>query len=275
MHITEESYCVKNIYSATDSKPARSKTIAFDLDETIGSFADLYSIWTMVGREYQTQQIFDEIMDLYPEFLRVGILSVLEFISSKIEMGECLPIYIYTNNQCEDQSWIERLVNYLRRRISISGKCPLFASPICAFKVKNRRIEPNRTTKEKTYDDFVRCSMLKRPEVCFVDDLYHEKMDHRRVYYIQPPPYFHGLSYKQVVDRYLTSNLWRKIHPDQSPPNINQHIEKISAEVLKKEQEITSKIMYYVREFFFVSSRRHFTRKRQKMWRGGLTKKKR
>jgi hypothetical protein len=323
---TASADLAKTIYNAAERKPSRSKAVAFDLDETLGSFADLHSIWTMIGREHQTQKIFDDAMDLYPEFLRVGILPILEFLSSKIAAGECLPIYIYTNNQCEDQSWIERLINYLETRIHRSNKSRLFAHPICAFKVKTRRLEPNRTTHEKTYDDFVKCSMLKRAEVCFVDDLYHNKMDHRRVYYIQPPPYHHGLTYKQIVDRYLNSELWRKIHRDyessvffdeeENPrktseskvlrvfsfkppseqiirptrpsshslfesgilcsPEFEANCSSSNRNGSKKEQEIAAKIMYYVREFFFVSSRRHFTKKRQKILRGvSFTKKKR
>lgn len=337
---------VKVMYTSISRGPSSvPNAIAFDLDETIGSFSDFYSIWARLEPSMKTQQIFEEIMDLYPEFLRVGIYPILRYIRTKQEVGCCLPVYIYTNNQCEDVSWIYQLIDYLETRVFSGKTVKIFARPICAFKINGRIIELGRTTHEKTYSDFVRCSMLSTShELCFIDDIYHKKMKNRRVYYIQPPPYVHSLSYKKVVDRFLASAVYRKLYPTrcmesnekygiascslhdssdisclhnpcistsaylcasatpfESAKNVGHELRseptrsegEISLAPLtqrgtahlyrksnhdvqieewnvrnrpdksneKEEQKITNKIMYHIREFFLISSRRRATKK--------------
>lgn len=281
---------VKLIYTSANSKSKQlPNAIAFDLDETIGSFSDFYSIWIGLEPAMKTQPVFIEIMDLYPEFLRVGILSILRYIRKKQEIGRCLPIYIYTNNQCEDTSWIYQLIHYLELRACPEKTANLFARPICAFKIKNKIIEPNRTTNEKTYVDFVRCSMLSTShELCFVDDNYHRKMKHPRVYYIQPPPYVHSLPFKEVIDRFLMSSVYKRLYPNAdaslnnvsdstcdkkeplqrcaslSMPRQSFHRKNIlGANEYAEEMKISHKIMYYIREFFLNSTRGRATKKRR------------
>lgn len=235
-------------------KPAIQKAIAFDLDETIGSFADLYSIWTNLESSSRTQQNFNVLIELYPEFLRVGILSILRFIQKKIAKDECKPIYLYTNNQCEHPQWIDHILSYLEWKL---GSTNLFAKPVCAFKIQNRRIEPNRTTHEKIYKEFVKCTMLRATELCFVDDVAYAGMKHRRVYFIQPPAYMHGLSSAQILLRFESSSLYSLV-TDKSKLIVQGQ----SATNKKWQDEISAKIMYYIREFFLVSLRRGTTRKR-------------
>jgi hypothetical protein len=290
----------KEIYkSTTQSSP---KAIAFDLDETIGSFSDFHSIWSRLETEMRTQDVFNAIMHLYPEFLRVGIVPVLSYIRKKQMKGVCLPIYIYTNNQCEDVKWIDHLIIYLENVVDPKiGK--LFADPICAFKIRDRIIEPKRTAHEKSYNDFVQCSMLNSTDLCFIDDSYHKKMTHRRVYYIQPPPYIHRIPYDKVVDRFLTSNLYKQLYPDRVTyvpteeelqhtfclrkgtlsissshrdsmgsrllPELHDVMtgrpleQRVANVIMREEQKITNKIMYFVREFFFITSKRNVTRRRR------------
>jgi hypothetical protein len=265
------SQSVKTIYNAPMSPlELKPKAVAFDLDETLGSFSDLYIIWSSVRKEMKTQKTFNELMDLYPEFLRIGIIPILDFLKSKIVSGHCLPIFIYTNNQCEDSSWVERIISYLESRVSNYSTSPvqLFARPIRAFKICNARVEPNRTTHEKTYKDFIRCSMLKHTDLCFVDDASHEKMKRKRVYYIQPPPYFHILSQKEINDRLVKSDVLKAKAFDKMPDfdvavdgGGREDRQKIKHAFAKHSQEIANKMMYYAREFFFVSIRRCVTKK--------------
>ena len=261
---------VKLIYTSTNRVGSNSvpNAIAFDLDETIGSFSDFYSIWARLEPSMKTQPIFEDILDLYPEFLRVGFFAILRYVFTKQESGNCLPIYIYTNNQCEDISWIYKLVDYLESRVFPGKTVKLFARPILAFKIKDKIVEKNRTTHEKTYKDFVKCSMLSTSsELCFVDDIYHKKMKHPRVYYIQPPPYVHSLSHKEVVDRFIESDVYRKLYPSRkvdSLKNTNARAEEQVDELIEKdEQRITNKIMYFIREFFFVSAKKRATKRRR------------
>jgi hypothetical protein len=286
---------LQTVFKAPD--PQRyPKAVAFDLDETLGTFADLYLLWVKLKPLWRTQAVFHQLLALYPEFLRVGIVSVLSFLREKMESGECLPIYIYTNNQCACAHWVEFVLSYFDRQVlgaSISSSTTaapassspapvrpalttIFARPVCAYKIGDQRVEPNRTTHHKTYRDFVSCSMLHdhTHEMCFIDDQDHLHMKHRKVYFIQPPPYHHRLAYECIVGRFVSSDLYRSIGgteglvcggmsfvrasalPSRPPPPPNW---------LEKEREITQKIMYYVREFFFVALRRKTTRRRKRM----------
>jgi len=268
---------IKTIYNAPVSANRKPKAIAFDLDETLGSFADLYELWRTLDPPAKTQFTFNQLLDLYPEFLRVDILSILGFIRTKLESGQCLPIYIYTNNQCEELNWVEQIIIYLELRAP-GSPIQIFARPICAYKINNRRVESNRTTHSKTYQDFVKCSMLTHTDVCFVDDQWHSKMKHRRVYYIQPPPYFHGMNRKNIVDRFLQSNVSKFSNPSLVSRLylLEMDVNHLSSGLptLKQEHEISQKMMYYVREFFLVSLRRCSTKK-CRTFIGGFTRKKR
>ena len=267
-----------NVIYTNCTTTLNQKAIAFDLDETIGSFSDFYSIWARLDAPMKSQKVFNDLLDLYPEFLRVGILSILRYIKSKQDSGVCLPINIYTNNQCEDVAWIYKLVEYLEWHVVPGKEVKLFARPICAYKIKGRVVEQKRTTHEKTYGDFVRCAMLTTShDICFIDDAFHKKMEHRRVYYIQPPPYVHTLTHKQVVDRFMSSNIYAELYPGRVKiriPDKNNHSpvnHPIPMLILrsgivqpvddKEEQKITNDIMYHIREFFLITSRRKFTKK--------------
>jgi hypothetical protein len=296
-----------------------SKVVVFDLDETIGNFADLYLIWTAIfntgiytGPSISTdvsQQIFNELLDLYPEFLRYGILDILEFIRTKIQNGESHRIYLYTNNQCEFSAcdmpttshyntteWIEMIIVYLNKKIKTMDT--IFAKPICAFKIGNRVIEPLRETTSKTHRDFLKCAILpKHTEICFIDDAYHVKMKHDKVYYIQPPPYIHGLSRETIIDRFMNSPLFYKLRHSQQytsrltsfeqsyqmVPRTHTRLEgeiSNSAYVIpsknaennsfqicsfeNKDVEIYHKLLYYIKEFFCIATKNGTTRRVKK-----------
>lgn len=261
------------IYTSAESDSKNA--IAFDLDETIGAFSYFYSIWARLETGAKNQQVFSDLLDLYPEFLRVGILSVLKYIRTRQEDGLCLPIYIYTNNQCEDYGWIYMLIDYLESRVIPGKTVKIFARPICAFKINGKVVEPGRTTHEKTYSDFVRCSMLSTShEICFIDDAYHKKMKHRKVYYIQPPPYVHSLTYNQTIDRFIASDIYARLYPHRKKGTQFIGAKTIDQLNTSEEQRITNKIMYHIREFFLVSSRKRAT-KRRRVYIGNFSRKRR
>ena len=274
---------VKVIYNSV-GRSTRPNAIAFDLDETIGSFSDFYSIWARFEEDMKTQSTFNDLMDLYPEFLRVSIIPILRYIRKKQQSGNCLPIYLYTNNQCEDTSWIYKLISYLEYRVSgiENSNNNIFAKPICAFEINGKRIEPERTTKQKTYSDFIKCSMLSTShQICFLDDVCHKKMKHHRVYYIQPPPFIHPLSYQEVVDRFTMSSLFIKLYPNREHYRIDlvnrfvtEDIPRLLSTHRTEESKIANKMMYYIREFFLITSRGYMTRK-SKHHIGNFSRKKR
>jgi hypothetical protein len=245
-----------------------AKTIAFDLDETLGSFGDLYLLWTGIDTYIQPdiadELLFRELLDLYPEFLRHGILSILEYLLHKKRLGECSKVVLYTNNQCKD-GWVEHILRYLGDKL---GE-PLFDKTVCAFKIHNKIVNTERTTNNKTYADLIRCVMLpKSAEVCFIDNSYYEQMVHDRVYYIQPRSYEHSLSTDEIIDRFISK--WAAF---PLPANfestlyewflMNNAIKKGNMNETNTAIDITvsQKIMYYLKEYFLLSTRSPKTKK--------------
>lgn len=183
------------------------KVIVFDIDETIGSFFQLMSLWNILEELniLLNQDFFNKLLDLFPEFLRFGIIIIFEFLIHKKQTQQCHKIYIYTNNIYSPEFPI-RIKNYFDYKLKY--EC-FFDKVICAFKINNRIIEPLRTTNHKTYDDFIRCTILpENTNICFIDDTFHEKMKHEKVYYLQSKPYEHGLTYDLIIHRIYNSNIF-------------------------------------------------------------------
>ena len=286
-----------SVYEAA-KKPRIPKVVVFDLDETIGHFSDLYLIWNAVFTKgiYRgdcsratIQCLFNDLLDLYPEFLRYGILHILEFIRHKIITGESHRIYLYTNNQCDfsvwskacsysPTDWVEMIIMYLNLRLNVSDT--IFAKPICAFKINQQIIEPLREGTHKSHRDLLKCSVLpKITEICFVDDAYHPQMRHDKVYYVQPPPYFHNMTRSEIIDRFVQSDLHRRI---TGSTYRSETYDWMPAPVMRRtgnprhdqeNREIYETMMYYIKEFFCmtVPASANSRRKRTKL--GKFTRK--
>ena len=79
-------------FTASSGLPntTKIKAIVFDLDETLGHFSNLREISETIEELMQRplkQMEFDELLNLYPEFLRPGILTILEFLYYKKTQG--------------------------------------------------------------------------------------------------------------------------------------------------------------------------------------------
>lgn len=267
------------VYKGKKSLLNHPKIIAFDLDETIGSFGDLYFLWnginTYISHDYKDYEVFRELLVIYPEFLRYGILSILDFLKHKKKIGECSQIFLYTNNQC-NEIWIDMILQYIGEKIGEN----IFDKTICAFKKNGVITNNSRTGNTKTYADFIKCSMIsKTSEICFIDNTYYEKMINERVFYIQPKSYEHSLSTDEIIDRFISK--WSFF---QIPLNfestlyewflMNNAIKKATIDETKISLHlaVSQKIMYYLKEFFLVRSQRtkkicvnlgRFTRKKK------------
>jgi hypothetical protein len=247
-----------------------SKVIVLDLDETIGSFQDLFILWRFIENQKKQENVnktilFDNICNLYPEFLRHGILSILEYLSYKKSIGECSNIFLYTNNQCSiDSEWIHLITNYLDKKLGLVD--PLFDQLICSFKIENKRVEVKRTGHEKTYSDFIRCTLLpKRTEIFFMDNSYYEKMKNDRVYYIQPKSYNHSLSHKEIIDRYLVFMESDPLFTSGLRMEVQEWFSKYRSNNTAKDEVddfiVSQKIMYHLKEFFLLTTKKQKTRK--------------
>ncbi len=247
----------------------KKKVIVFDLDETIGSFSDLEILWSSLGELdffTQSQKTFNELLDLYPEFLRYGIMNILDFLFYKKQKGHCYRLFIYTNNRFH-KKWTSMCINYLEQKHCMYG---LFDQLICAFKINGTVVEPKRTTHSKTHNDFIRCSMLPNTcEVCFIDDRYFEDMETGRVYYIQPTPYFHKLLTTDIVSRVCDSKLVNELDRTilykflmskfthiNTKPKTNDEIEF--------DITVSRKLMFHIQEFFHLTTINNKTYKNRK-----------
>jgi hypothetical protein len=257
IHIYKGNYISKN-------KKKSKKVIAFDLDETLGSFTDLELLWKTLS-SLNIKIDFNRLLDIYPEFLRYGIINILDFIYQKKQSGECYKLYIYTNNQCSVE-WPTIISKYFDYKLKT--ETPVFDKIIYAFKINEKRVELSRSTHEKTYNDFIRCTLLpKKTEICFLDNSEFDGMKNNHIYYIQPPSYYHRLSHKTIINRFIQSKIAEKITDDnkvkfyQSALNIFNTINLGFDLITEKDILISQKMMYHIKEFFFLTAKKKQTRK--------------
>ena len=189
------------------------KIVVFDLDETLGYFVE-YGIFLdclnkyLLNENYElTQKDFNEILDLFPEFLRPNIINILNYLKNKKQSKCCNKMMIYTNNQ-GPKKWAQQIISYFESKINYK----LFDQIIAAFKINGEKIEICRTSHYKSHNDLIKCSQIPvDTEICFLDDSYYPEMSHKNVYYINIKPYVHDLRFEVMIKRFLTSNLGKKL----------------------------------------------------------------
>lgn len=268
-------YKKKYIYKNINSK----KYVVFDLDETLGCFTDLVALWDVINensfsfsnKNYTSNQDkFNALMDLYPEFIRYGVINILEYLYYKKKTYVFDGVYIYTNNQIS-KTWSKMIAHYLECR---SNSPNLFNHIIHAFKINKRTIEPNRKSHNKSYSDFIKCSLIPRgTEICFIDNTYYEKLNHNKVYYICPKPYYHGMNTSDIISRIVNSKLLQNCNEKSF---IDYYLSKNMISSYNKTQneinediQVSKKILYYLQDFFIMTTKNRKTKKRRtsKSWR--------
>jgi len=204
----------------------QDKVFIFDIDETIGSFSDFIPLWNMIKlkMKMKTQldpSIFNKLMDLYPEFLRKDILTIMKFILQQKIKRKCTKIYIYTNNifSPEFPDYIQSYIDYC---LNTTG---FIDDIIYAYNVSGFVIDSRRTTNEKTLADFWRCSGLdKNTQICYLDDQYYPKMIDTPVFYIHPKPYISYLKRNVIQSRFFKSSIYRDLFGNSRiPSSFNEH----------------------------------------------------
>jgi hypothetical protein len=181
------------------------KSIVFDIDETLGSFTQLYILWKIINKYFKkyniytnfinTQILFNLLLDNFPLYLRPNILNVFEYILHEKNKNNINKVLIFTNNQVSKE-WINYIVKYIEYKLHDK----IFDKIIYAHKIKNHIVENNRTSNEKIYQDLIKIGNLQNYKICFIDDLFHKKMFHSNVNYIHIPPYTYFYSLKTIVD---------------------------------------------------------------------------
>ena len=191
------------------------KIVVFDLDETLGYFTEFGMFWDGLkqylkqenSKTILTQSDFDDILDLFPEFLRPNIINILTYLKKKKESKCCHKMMIYTNNT-GPREWAHHIISYFESKI----KYKLFDQVIAAFKINGKHIEICRTTHNKTHNDLIRCTKIPvNAEICFLDDIFHPGMVSENIYYINIKPYYYDLKYSEMIHKFKNSECGKKI----------------------------------------------------------------
>ena len=187
------------------------KIVVFDLDETLGYFVEFSVFWNCLQQYFTnnrikysfTQEDFNELLDLYPEFLRPNIMTLLKYLMYKKKSKCCHKMLIYTNNQGPKQ-WCKQLISYFEDKLNFE----LFDQIIHAFKINGEFIEVGRTSHDKSLHDLVRCTKIPpNSEICFLDDTYYPEMSNEHIYYINVKPYIHDLDFAEMIQRFWNSKI--------------------------------------------------------------------
>ena len=263
-------------------KTNTSKIFVFDLDETIGSFQDLYILFKCIENlnklsdkpvyENDEQLIFS-LLDEFPEFFRYGIDILFKYLNEKKKIFNCIHVYIYTNNTCIPITWTSIIIKYIEQKWNLT----LFDNIVRCFKINDQIIEYKRTSSDKTFNDLIRCIKLSyNTELCFIDNVLFPKMRHRHVYYLRPKPYYHYINREDILNRFLVSPIGKhfcynlKISSDVLFNNMHKwysqqghSFDKFVKSTLEMEQdiEVSKKLLYHCRLFFYITTKKIKTRK--------------
>lgn len=190
------------------------KIVVFDLDETLGYFTEFGIFWDCLinylknkTEDSLTQADFNDILDLFPEFLRPNIINILNYLKNKKQSLCCHKMMIYTNNN-GSREWAHHIIDYFSKKINYK----LFDQLISAFKINGKIVEVCRTTHDKTYTDFIKCTKLPtNAEICFLDDTFYPEMANDNIYYINVKPYYYDLKFEDMLDKFSKSDVGKKI----------------------------------------------------------------
>jgi len=272
------------------------KIFVFDLDETIGSFSDLYILFKCIENmnDISNKQLYtnDEellfsLLDEFPEFFRYGIFVLFQYLNDKKKMNKNVHVYIYTNNTCIPITWTSIIINYIEKKCNLT----LFDNIVRCFKINDQIIEYKRTTTEKTFNDLIRCIKLSyNTEICFIDNVLFPKMLHRRVYYLRPKPYYHYINREDIIKRFLLSTIGKQfcytlnVSSQQLFDNMYKwYIEKgysfdkfvKSNTEMELDIDVSKKLLHHCRLFFYMTRKKIKTRKNITRLRINQTKKNR
>jgi len=248
------------------SKP--DKIVVFDVDETLGYFTQLGIFWDALNVYYKNQgdddnilksqqnhqDLFNTLLDIYPEFLRVNILAILNYLKRKKEKKKCKHIMIYTNNHAS-KDWINLIINYFHEKINYN----LFDRVIRAFKINGKIIEMCRSTNDKTTGDLFNCTKIPHnSQICFLDDVYYSNMVDENVYYIKLKPYTYDLPFQQMIQRFIACKYGRRITDERIFNDfMKSFIDRYNFVYVKKNEKdyeldkiVSKKIMIHLQTFF-------------------------
>ena len=238
-----------------------SKIVVFDLDETLGYFMELGMFWDALKAYIKYKQLkitmdqslFNDILDLYPEFLRPNITGILNYLKDKKEKNHCGKLMIYTNNQ-GPLEWAKYIIKYFENKINYK----IFDQIIGAFKIQGKRVEVCRTTHMKTHKDLIKCTKIPEDtQICFLDDVYYPDMSNEKIYYINLKPYIHDLDFDDMISRLIKSDILSPEDPTSCKSFMLTFLKRFNyiyvsktAETQQVDKILSKKILQHLQLFF-------------------------
>lgn len=204
------------LYMNTFKPNTSNKVVIFDMDETLGHFVDIGSIWYGLKQinHNLTKTDFFQLLDLYPEYIRPQIFEILEYLKKMKNQSKIDRVIIFTNNN-GPKSWSLTIKDYFNYKLGEN----LIDQVVAAYKIGNKQIEPYRTSHYKKYTDIIKaCGLNKNTKICFLDDQKHPRMLHKNVYYLLIQGYNPKISKQEIFTRLMKSPLHRLL---QSQKNKN------------------------------------------------------
>ena len=250
----------------------QKRAVVFDLDDTIGHFEEvsmfLSGLQFIAGKEIKESFLF-KLLDLWPKFLRPGIFDILNLLKKEKKKNKHLKVIIYTNNM-GPRSWTLLIKRYLEKKINYR----LFDKTITAYRPFSKI--NCRTTHEKTFEDFLKCSKLPHhTQIFFLDDQYHPRMHHSQIIYLHLHPYDYGIPYHKMIHTFLASKTG-KIIPVSEQDKFRHYMFNFlnsghgkqkyivrHTHIQKKDRIQTKIIKHHLRRFLNIQKtrRRHHTRR--------------
>jgi hypothetical protein len=166
----------------------RNKSIAFDLDHTIGYFKQFIHILNQISID-KTNDSYHDLFDLFPEYFRPNIFSLFEYLLLKRNEKKIKYIILYTNNN--NDIFVNKVIEYINYKLSA-----IF------FDIVITTTHPKRKNKDKNYNDLIECTNLNQDAtICFIDDKKHANMICKSVFYIRCEPYIYSIYPNEIYNR--------------------------------------------------------------------------
>ena len=162
----------------------RGSVVAFDLDNTLGDFALVSSLWperTVPKKKFSSFcRMMNKNMQVYSP-----LLSIIPSLVNARERGELSAIVMYTNNNGHP-SWASAIAGH----IGLLNGTRVFDAVVPAFRPELGENQCRRSS-QKSYADLCRCLALPEgTKICFVDDQEHTWMRCPHVEYVKVSPYY-------------------------------------------------------------------------------------
>ena len=257
------------------------KIVVFDLDETMGYFTEFGIFWDCLlnylkvkNKKVLNQTDFNDILDLFPEFLRPNIINILSYLKQKKNSNCCHKMLIYTNNT-GPREWANHIISYFEKKIHFK----LIDQIIAAFKVNGKRIEICRTSYNKSHKDLIKCTKIPiNAEICFLDDSFYPEMANDNIYYINIKPYYYDLDFEYMLSTFKNSKIGKNIL-DKDCEDFNESmmkdLKRYKYNVVEKDNKeyeldkiLGKEIINHLQEFFSKSKKnktyRNFSFKKNK-----------